>query len=370
MVLQVCQIKNRGVFVIGELKRMSWKLSPDNFGMFYPYIIDGNVTDIDYNGELLWITNLEKGRYCVMKHGITLEFVEQFTHIIANIVNRPFNRANNLLEAETGNLRISIIHESAAVSGRSICIRKASPRVRNTIKTLIDNEFCTTQILFLLINCVKARMNFIFAGEPGAGKTECARFFSQFIDKSERVITIEDNPEFHYRDINPGKDCVELRVDEKDFTYSKAIKTCLRQNPRWIFLSEARSTEVKYLLESWSTGIYGFTTIHTDDVRKIPDRIQNMMSYITDAKRLENDIYEFVNVGILIRKKSIDKKIHRYVDQICFFGRKDGNNFVSMIVEDGAVVSKDIPSDIQKKLNYAGITQPYDYAAICKGVES
>lgn len=52
-------------------------------------------------------------------------------------------------------------------------------------------------------------------------------------------------------------------------------------------LSEARSTEVKSLLECWSTGIRGFTTLHTDDVRKIPDRILNMMESRMDADRME-----------------------------------------------------------------------------------
>lgn len=112
------------------------------------------------------------------------------------------------------------------------------------------------------------------------------KIFSQFIPAGERVITIEDNPEWHYSQINPGKDCVELRINP-DFDYTKAIKTCLRQNPSWIMLSEARSTEVKSLLECWSTGIRGFTTLHTDDVRKIPDRILNMMESRMDADRME-----------------------------------------------------------------------------------
>ncbi|MGB4660019.1 MAG: ATPase, T2SS/T4P/T4SS family, partial [Mobilitalea sp.] len=113
------------------------------------------------------------------------------------------------------------------------------------------------------------------------------------MSESERVITIEDTPELHYREINPDKDCVELMVSE-GFGYTKAIKTSLRQNPKWLMLSEARSVEVKYLLESLSTGIRGFTTIHTDDVRKIPDRILNMLESRMDADRMENDIYMFI----------------------------------------------------------------------------
>jgi hypothetical protein len=43
------------------------------------------------------------------------------------------------------------------------------------------------------------------------------------------VITIEDTPELHYKEINPEKDCVELMVSD-GFSYTTAIKTSLRQN--------------------------------------------------------------------------------------------------------------------------------------------
>lgn len=119
------------------------------------------------------------------------------------------------------------------------------------------------------------------------------KFLTQFIPKHEKVMTIEDNLEIHYRDINPGANCVELKVDEEFFSYTKAIKSALRQNPQWVLLSEARSTEVKYLLECFSTGLHGLTTLHTDDTRKIPDRIQNMMQDSYAASRMENDIYSF-----------------------------------------------------------------------------
>lgn len=69
--------------------------------------------------------------------------------------------------------------------------------------------------------------------------------FSQFIPANERVITIEDTLEIRYAETNPGKDCIEMKVSEDVFGYSEAIKSCLRMNPKWIMLSEARSKEVK-----------------------------------------------------------------------------------------------------------------------------
>lgn len=336
----------------------NWELSEEDFGAFFPYIQDRNVTDIDFNGKEVWITDLKKGR-CRTNTVITEEFVERFTHQIANRVNKPFNKINNVLEAETRSLRISIIHESVAVSGRSICIRKSLPEVRHTVESILDSGYCQLQVLSLLINCVKAKMNFAFCGEPGVGKTECAKFFSKFIPANQRAITIEDNLEMHYHEINPQNDCVELQVS-RNLSYTDAIKLCLRQNPKWIILSEARSTEVQYLLEQWSTGVYGFTTLHLDDLRNLPDRVMNMIGRSRDAERLENYIYEFISIGVLIRQKE-DASGHqrRYIDQMCFYDRYMEKNSIYMLVEEGTVVSKEIPKDILKRMERVGIFEPF-----------
>lgn len=344
--------------------KYDWELTEEEFGPFYPYICDKNVTDIDYNGKTLWVADLQQGRYRA-DVPVGEDFVERFTHRIANRVNKPFNRANNVLEAETNELRISIIHESAAVSGRSICIRKSLPRVRQTVESMLDSGYCSVEILSLLINCVTAKMNFAFCGEPGVGKTECAKFFSRFIPPNQRAITIEDNLEMHFHEINPENDCVELQVS-KDLSYTEAIKLCLRQNPKWIILSEARSTEVQYLLEQWSTGVYGFTTLHLDDLRNLPDRIMNMIGRSRDADRLENYIYEFISVGVLLRQYQDENgMLERYIDQMCFFDRVSGKNEIYMLVEDGKQVSDVIPADILRRLQRAGIEEPFHCPQTC-----
>lgn len=336
---------------------LNFEPTEEQFGVFWKYIQMPGVTDIDYNGKALWITDIEKGRYRAREE-ITEQFLSSFIHNMSNCVNKQFNNANKILEADTKELRISIIHHSVALSGTCICIRKSPCIVRNTIQGMIKDKYCPEDILNLLINCVQAKMNFVFGGEPGSGKTECAKFFMQFIPESERVITIEDSLEIHYPEINKEADAVELRVGP-GFTYTDAIKACLRQNPKWLMLSEARSVEVTSLLEQWSTGVNGFTTIHLDDLRKLPDRIQNMMNNVNDADRMENRIYSDVSVGILIRRKEENGRIRRFIDQLCFYSREQDENCIYMIMKDGKVVSKELPPEIIKKLAYAGITEPY-----------
>lgn len=336
-----------------------WTFQPENFGALLPYVADELVTDINFNGKDVWIDHLYKGRFRADTQ-LTRDFVSQFATRISNVVSKSFNKFNNLLEAETDTLRISIIHESVACTGTSISIRKTTPARRLTEDSMLRDGYCIPEILTFLENCIHSHMNLIMTGLPGSGKTELLKFLTKYIPENERVITIEDNLEIHYRAINPEKDCVELKVNEEFFDYTKAIKSCLRQNPKWIMLSEARSTEVKYLLEALSTGTHCLTTLHTDDVNKVPDRIQNMMKEAISPKRIENDVFSFIDVGILLRKGSDPENgIKRYIDQICFYSREEGKNQVVMVAEDGKIINRSLPPDIKRKLVFAGVRDPF-----------
>lgn len=338
-------------------KVIDFEPTEEQFGVFWKYILEPDVTGLNYNGTDLWITDLKKGRYKAEEE-VPERFLSQFVNTMANCVNKQFNSADSVLEADTRDLRISILHPSIAKSGLSISIRKSPPLVRNTIDEMIKSGCCSDKMMHLLLNCVSAKMNFVFGGEPGAGKTELAKFFMQFIHPEERVITIEDSLELHYGYINVGHDCVELQIRD-GFDYRDAIKASLRQDPDWLMLSEARSVEVKELLESWSTGVCGFTTLHLDDLRKLPDRILSMMEE-KDAERMENRIYADVGVGVLIRmKKETDGSIRRFIDQICFYSREKGENRMYMLVEDGKQTAEEIPEDIKRKFVRAGIKNPF-----------
>ena len=348
-----------------RVNKSKWKMTDQDFGPLLPYIQNDNVTDINYNGSTVWIDDLTRGRYCT-DDVLTNNFIEKFTQRVADAVSETFNQYNPLLEAETDTLRISIVHEEYANTGRSISIRKTPVIRRLTREKMVSEDYCSEEVLDFIEKCVLAKMNMLMCGLPGTGKTEFLKYLTSFIPAEDRAITIEDNLEIHYSEINPGKDCVELKVDGANsvknnegnkFTYVTAIKACLRQNPQWILLSEARSTEVKYLMESMSTGTHCLTTIHTDDVRKVPDRIKNMVQDSVIAARIENDVYMFLDAAILVKKSMRDGKIFRYIDQMCFFSREEGGvNELVMVVEDGKLVNKKLPQQILNKFAQANIT--------------
>jgi hypothetical protein len=155
-----------------------------------------------------------------------------------------------------------------------------------------------------------------------------------------------------------------MRVTE-EFNYAAAIKTCLRQNPKWIALSEARGEEAKWLITSWSTGVNGVTTIHTDDIRKIPGRLIAMMNDRNDAERMISDIYDFVNVAIVVRRKAMpDGTSRRYIDQMGFLYRDEDSHGVISLVHNGEFVLDTLPDDIAFRLERDEVAHPFESSAI------
>ncbi len=344
------------------------QMRPEFWSHLWKYIEDTDITDVDYNGKELWLTYVDGRHEKVDSPEMTDSFVKILIQRIANEVSKPFNNSNPILEAETKDLRISVLHETVSQTGRSICIRKTPEFVRINTKDAITNNYATKEELAFLANCVKAKMNIAICGEPGVGKTELAKYLSSFIPDSERVITIEDTMEWHYESIHPKADTIALKVGDK-FTYFDAIKACLRQNPKWLMLSEARGEEVSAYIQQLSTGTNGITTLHCDAAKKIPDRLVNMSSNQNNRDRMEYDIYNFLSVGVLVNKAPDKNNTERrFIDQIAVFTWENGEKINRLIFNDMNPAMENIidflPEDIQTKFERHGITNPLENETI------
>ena len=324
------------------------KLSlPDKaYGNLLKFILDENITDINWS-QGLWVNDLNKGRYKIKGFTLDDNFIQQFYTRISNLMNVQFNKNNPLLEAETDNLRISILHDSVTNTGISISIRK-TPAVRRINRdSIVKDDYCNGDIDTFMENAIRAHCTVV-------GKTEYVKYLTQFIPAYERVYTIEDNLELRYSAINPGKDCVEIKISDT-FGYSEALKASKRQLPTWVLLAEARGEEVRFLMENISAGVHCLTTVHLDDVSKLPDRLRNMGQTIN-----ENDVYSFIDIGVQIRSVVKEgEKIKRKVAQVICLSREDEKNGKTMIYEDGKILTKDLPLDIKRKFELAGIKNPF-----------
>lgn len=330
-------------------------LQESDFGVLMEYIKKSSVTDINWNGTALWIDDLYKGRY---KADIALsdKYLQCFSAKLSNVVSRQFNKYSPILEAETDELRISVIHQEVANAGTVLSIRKIPREIRMVRENMIDDGYCSGQVEGLLAACVKANMNIIICGLPGVGKTELLKYLGMYIEDRERIITLEDNLELHFPAVYPDKDCVEFKVNEK-FSYQAAIKASLRLLPTWLLVSEIRSTEVKYLLEAISTGTHCMSTIHAECVEMIPNRLKNMAG--DSSRDWEEEAFRHIDVGVYIRKEIKEKgEIARHIAQVCFFERKEEQNIATMVVDNGYVISNNIPESKQKKFELYNVEVP------------
>lgn len=323
------------------------------FSVLSEEIEDETITDIEWDGWNLWITKLGVGCYRSDKV-LDDEFVSRMAIRLSNIMKVNFSRMNPVLEANTELLRISIWHESRC-GRKSIAIRKIPTYIRFNHDTLIESGYAPEKLINLLENCTRAHMNCVIGGLPHAGKTELLKYLSTYIPAAEKAGVYEDNQEIHYRDINPGKKCVEFHVDD-DFTYADVIKAGLRHNVDWELLSEARGPEVLELLNALSNGGYCLTTMHLNDVTRLPDRMYNMIGENV-SERFINNIYRFIDVGIIVE---CDNKQQRRIKQLAFFTRTEKINSCHLFYDEGEFTGKAVPEEMLKKFKRYNIENPLD----------
>lgn len=334
----------------GVLNLQSLKL--EDFGVLADYIREDSVTDINWNGNALWIDDLEKGRYSPDER-LSNEYLNGISTKLSNVVSRQFNKYNPILEAETADMRVSVIHSEVANTGTVLSIRKVPPRKRLTKENMQKEGYCPLEAIELLETCMRAKLNVVVSGLPGAGKTELLKYLGGYIKNEDRVITMEDNLELHFPLLYPEKDCVEFKISQV-FSYTDAIKASLRLLPDYLVLSEIRSVEAKFLLEALSTGIHCMSTVHADSAEKIPDRIQSMCEASGNRSVLD-DVYRYIDVGIHIQKRVDDNgKVHRFLDEICVFERMKDGNHVHYLMREGCMTGSRIPQSKLSRLEPCG----------------
>ena len=109
----------------------------------------------------------------------------------------------------------------------------------------------------------------------------------------------------------------------------------MRQNPKWILLSEVRSAEaVSAVRNSISSGHNILSTIHADKAASIPYRLYSLMETDLEVGQFLNTIYRYIQIGVHIKAYYSKKygKFHREVDEVTEFYVDDNNNPVSRTI--------------------------------------
>lgn len=306
-----------------------------DFGPFRALLDNDDITDISYdNNGQIWIRSLTQGSMRVEVEGATPEFVEKLAFQCSNVMGTTFNNAKPFLDAESAELRMNFVHQSIATNGIALVIRKTPAKIRLEKEKLIEEDYFTPAIHDFLIQCVLGHCNIMVAGETGSGKTEFVKYLASHTKTNEKIITIEDTLELHLDKIFPQRDIVAMKTNNVA-SYTEVLVTCMRQNPKWILLSEVRSAEaVSAVRNSISSGHNILSTIHADKASAIPYRLYSLMETDLDVHQFLTTIYRYIQLGVHIKAFYSKEygKFHREVDEVCEFYVDDNNVPQSRII--------------------------------------
>ena len=306
-----------------------------DFGPFRSLLDNDDITDISYdNNGQIWIRSLTQGSMRVEVEGATPEFVEKLAFQCSNVMGTTFNNAKPFLDAESAELRMNFVHQSIATNGIALVIRKTPAKIRLEKEKLIKEDYFTPAIHDFLIKCVEGYCNIMVAGETGSGKTEFVKYLASHTKTNEKIITIEDTLELHLDKIYPQRDIVAMKTNNVA-SYSDVLVTCMRQNPKWILLSEVRSAEaVSAVRNSISSGHNILSTIHADKASAIPYRLYSLMETDLDVHQFLSTIYRYIQIGVHIKAFYSKEygKFHREIDEVCEFYVDDNNVPQSRII--------------------------------------
>ena len=287
-----------------------------DFGLLMPLLDDDDVTDISYsNNGQLWIKTLSQGVKPAHIDGLNNEVMEKLAFQCSNVMGKTFNMAHPLLDAESAELRLNFVHESIATNGIAVLIRKTPAKIRLNKDKLVKEDYVSLKLHDFLMTCVSGHCNILVSGETGSGKTELVKYLASHIKEDEKIITIEDTLELHLDKIYPTRDIVAMKTNNIA-SYSDVLVACMRQNPRWILLSEVRSAEaVLAVRNSISSGHNILSTIHSDKASSIPMRLYSLLESSQDIDQFVKGMHRYIQLGIHV-KGFYSKKYNRFQREI------------------------------------------------------
>lgn len=282
---------------------------------------DDSITEIMINGyDQIFVE--KDGR--IQSFSQSFESEDRLASIIQQIVagcNRLVNEAVPIVDARLPDgSRVNVVLPPVALDGPTMTIRKF-PKEKMTMERLIELGALDEETAGFLKLLVKARYNIFVSGGTGAGKTTFLNALSDYIPKTERIITIEDSAELQLRDV---ENLVRMETrnsnveGENAITIRDLIKASLRMRPDRVIVGEVRDSAAIDMLTAMNTGHDGsLSTGHANSAYDMITRLESM-----------------VLMGIELPMEAVRWQIASAVDIIIHLGRlRDGSRKVTEICE-------------------------------------
>lgn len=294
------------------------------------YLEDENITEIMVNGcDSIFIE--KRGE--LIKSNKSFDSEERLMDIIQNIVgdiNRTVNERKPIADARLKDgSRVNIVLPPISINGPIVTIRKFK-KENYTLSDLVEMGSLSQKAKEFLEKIVKARYNIFICGGTDTGKTTFLNALAYYINKEERVVTIEDLAELKLDTVENlvSLEARDTSIEEAQVSIRDLIKTALRMRPDRIIVGEVRDSAVIDLMNAYNTGHDG--SISTGHGNSTKDMITRLITMFL--------------MGMELPEQAIKKQIASAIDIFVHLGRNKNNKRVVFSIDE---VCKDVKTDIR-----------------------
>ena len=361
---------------MNEQQKIQSDLLDEVFGLgpLEPLLRDATISDVLVNGKDRVF--IERGGV-LQKTDTTFRDDRHLMQIIDRIVSRVGRRVDESSPMVDARLpdgsRVNAIIPPLALDGPTLSIRRfgTGPVAANQ---LVELKSISVEMMEMLAAAVRSRISILVSGGTGAGKTTFLNILSQYIPKTERLVTIEDAAELQLAQEN----IVRLETRPPNIEGVGAIRqrqlliNSLRMRPDRIIIGEVRGEEAFDMLQAMNTGHEGsMTTVHANSPRDALSRLESMVA-MTNLNLPERTVRQQIAsaIAIVVQVSRLSDGTRKVVSISEITGMEE--NIISMheifsfnkkgIGPDGKVVGAFQPSRIRPKflerLRVSGIFLP------------
>jgi pilus assembly protein CpaF len=243
-------------------------------------LLDPEISEIMINGT----KQVYVERRGVKQRVASLRFTTEQLNAMADAMVRHTNRAVNFgnpyvdVALEDGS-RVNIVVPPLAVRGPTITIRKFSKSLKN-LDDLVGRGTLDRRMADFLIGAVRGKLNIVFSGATGSGKTTTLNVLSSHIAGSERIVTLEDTVELVLNQEHVVQlECRDATVEGRGAVSMRDLfKNAMRMRPERIIVGEVRGGEAVDMIQAMCSGHRGtLGVLHAGSPRDVIARLEVMM---------------------------------------------------------------------------------------------
>ena len=175
--------------------------------------------------------------------------------------------------------RVNICIPPVSLHGATVTIRKFTHAVK-TLRDLVSHGTLTWRMAEFLSCAVRARLNLVFSGGTGSGKTTTLGILANEIRSGERIVVIEDTAELDLA----VRHCVRLEARRANnegagaITLADLLRNSLRMRPTRIIVGEIRGDEAFEMINAMTSGHDGsMAVLHASSPAHAVARLEMML---------------------------------------------------------------------------------------------